>query len=312
MAERSPWLANHFESLEQQNATETFGMWIFLMTELMLFGGLFLGYTVYRLIYPDAWVEGSRHLNVLIGSVNTVVLLMSSVTMALAVQDARVGNRKWAGAESYIHGRAGPVFLALKAVEYYQHFQEREGSADRQIQPDRGGCLAVDPAQPQPSHDDPRQRDQSEHEHRDGLQQVRGHAPGSAEKRRGRVPRRVGIRLSAGRRRRGMSKMATPAPKAATEASHQHSVRTGSPAPVPCNDHGHDGTAEDHDVGVADEGRDLGPQRNQQGRPMCAGGHWLFGRRDRRQQRPGTSPDERGVGERRHVVEPREGQRRPR
>jgi cytochrome c oxidase subunit 3 len=125
MAERSPWLGDHFESLEQQNATETFGMWIFLMTELMLFGGLSLGYTVYRLIYPDAWVEGSRHLNVLIGSVNTVVLLTSSVTMALAVQDSQVGDRKWAGRNLLFTAALGTLFLALKAVEYYQHFQER-------------------------------------------------------------------------------------------------------------------------------------------------------------------------------------------
>ncbi|HEX3244779.1 MAG TPA: cytochrome c oxidase subunit 3 [Chloroflexota bacterium] len=124
MAERSPWLADHFKTLEQQSGTETFGMWVFLMTELMLFGGLFLGYTAYRLIYPDAWTEGSRHLNVLIGSVNTVVLLISSVTMALAVQDARIGNRKWLTRNLLLTAGLGAVFMALKALEYYQHFQE--------------------------------------------------------------------------------------------------------------------------------------------------------------------------------------------
>jgi cytochrome c oxidase subunit III len=125
MAERSPWLAEHFHTLEQQSSTETFGMWVFLMTELMLFGGLFAGYTVYRLIYPEGWAEGSQRLNVLIGGVNTVVLLLSSVTMALAVQGARVGNRRSLVRNLLVTALLGTVFLVLKGLEYYQHVQER-------------------------------------------------------------------------------------------------------------------------------------------------------------------------------------------
>jgi cytochrome c oxidase subunit 3 len=125
MAERSPWLAEHFQTLDQQSSTETLGMWVFLMTEAMLFGGLFAGYTVYRLIYPDGWAEGSQRLNVLIGGLNTVMLLLSSVTMALAVQDARVGNRRWLVRNLLITAALGMVFISLKGVEYYQHFQER-------------------------------------------------------------------------------------------------------------------------------------------------------------------------------------------
>ncbi len=85
-------LAHHFENLEQQRDAATLGMWLFLATELLLFGGIFLGYTVYRYRFPSEWAAGSEELSVWIGGINTLVLLTSSLTMALGVHFAQTGD----------------------------------------------------------------------------------------------------------------------------------------------------------------------------------------------------------------------------
>src|SRR6516165_9507312 len=87
-------LAHHFEDLDQQHAAASLGMWIFLGTELMVFSGLFLAYAVYRTLYPDAFAAGSNQLNVWYGGVNTLVLLTSSLTMALAVHATQIGRQR--------------------------------------------------------------------------------------------------------------------------------------------------------------------------------------------------------------------------
>ena len=99
-------------------------MWIFLGTELMLFGGLFTVYTVYRTVYPAGFAEGSRHLDLLYAGPNTAVLLISSLTMALAVRAAQLGQRS--KLIQYLIGTAalGTLFMIIKAAEYYKHFQE--------------------------------------------------------------------------------------------------------------------------------------------------------------------------------------------
>src|SRR5438067_9226995 len=74
-----------FEEAEQQREAATMGMWLFLATEVLLFGGMFLGYTVYRISYPEAFAEASRHTLIVFGAVNTAVLLISSTVMAFAV-----------------------------------------------------------------------------------------------------------------------------------------------------------------------------------------------------------------------------------
>src|SRR5688572_17139748 len=86
-------LAHHFVDLEQQYETARLGMWTFLITEVMMFGGLLLGYTVYRAHFPDAYGLGSHHLDIKLGAFNTIVLIVSSLTMALAVRDAQLGRR---------------------------------------------------------------------------------------------------------------------------------------------------------------------------------------------------------------------------
>ena len=87
-------LAHQFDDLEQQHDASNFGMWIFLTTEVMFFGGLFAGYIIYRHEYFSAFEAGSRLLNWRIGAANTAVLICSSLTMALAVHAAQVGKRK--------------------------------------------------------------------------------------------------------------------------------------------------------------------------------------------------------------------------
>src|SRR6266446_10171331 len=89
-----PGLAHHFDNLEQQTEATTLGMWVFLVTEVLFFGGLFLVYTVYRNWYPDAFVAASRELDVTLGTINTAVLITSSLTMALAVHAAQLGRRR--------------------------------------------------------------------------------------------------------------------------------------------------------------------------------------------------------------------------
>src|SRR5262249_21239899 len=75
---------HHFDTPEQQFESSTLGMWVFLLTEVMFFGGMFGGYTVYRNLYPDAFASTSRFMNVTLGALNTAVLITSSLTMVLA------------------------------------------------------------------------------------------------------------------------------------------------------------------------------------------------------------------------------------
>jgi len=121
---KHPALAHHFDDLEQQREAGTLGMWIFLATELMVFGGLFTGYTVYRWMYSAAFGEASGHLIWQLASVNTVVLLTSSLTMAMAVHSAATGNRQRLLAFLATTGLLGATFLGTKFYEYYVDYKE--------------------------------------------------------------------------------------------------------------------------------------------------------------------------------------------
>jgi cytochrome c oxidase subunit 3 len=117
-------LAHHFENLEQQRETETFGMWLFLATEILIFGGIFTCYAVYRLRYAHDFEVASAKLNILIGSINTIVLLSSSLTMALSVHATRVGRQKMLLTCLLLTILLGGTFLGLKVVEYYKDYVE--------------------------------------------------------------------------------------------------------------------------------------------------------------------------------------------
>jgi cytochrome c oxidase subunit 3 len=124
MAEESDVLAPHFADLEQQHEAAALGMWIFLGTEVMFFGGLFTAYAVYRHENADAFAEASRQLNLDYGAVNTVVLLTSSLTMALAVHGAQVGRRGVLTTCLALTALLGAAFLVIKAFEYHGDFAD--------------------------------------------------------------------------------------------------------------------------------------------------------------------------------------------
>ncbi len=113
-----------FETVEQQQTTAVTGLWVFLGTEVMFFGGLFLAFLVYRLVYPQAFIEGTEHQNVLIGTINTIVITTSSLAMRLAVRAAQLGQRWRLRGFLVIAINLGVLFLVLKGVEYYQHYEE--------------------------------------------------------------------------------------------------------------------------------------------------------------------------------------------
>jgi cytochrome c oxidase subunit III len=118
-----PALQHHFDTLEQQQDASTFGMWLFLATEVMFFGGLFMAYTLYRFWYPDAWAAASHHLNITLGGFNTAVLLGSSLTMALAVRAAQLGRRNSQVIFLLLTIVLGVAFLGVKVVEYADKFE---------------------------------------------------------------------------------------------------------------------------------------------------------------------------------------------
>ncbi|MHB8735121.1 MAG: cytochrome c oxidase subunit 3 family protein [Terriglobales bacterium] len=124
VAELDNHLEMQFDDAEQQKETSSFGMWVFLVTEVMFFGGLFMAYLVYRSQYPQAFAIGSSQLNFKLGTANTVVLIFSSLTMALAVRAAQLGQKKalvWLLIATMILGAA---FLGFKGIEYHEHILE--------------------------------------------------------------------------------------------------------------------------------------------------------------------------------------------
>src|ERR1700681_5019709 len=117
-------LPHQFDDLEQQQEVATLGMWVFLTTEILFFGGLFVTYLVYRHWYPEAFTAGSRELLVWAGTTNTVVLITSSLTMALAVRAAQLGERRVVMMFLALTMLLGLAFLGIKAFEYYTEFAE--------------------------------------------------------------------------------------------------------------------------------------------------------------------------------------------
>ncbi len=119
-------LQHHFSDMEQQQETSTFGMWMFLLTEIMFFGGLFCAYLVYRASYYQAFVEGSQKMNIWLGATNTAVLICSSLSMALGVRAAQMGKPKLMAGLLVITMIFGCGFLGIKAIEYHEHWVHHE------------------------------------------------------------------------------------------------------------------------------------------------------------------------------------------
>ncbi len=117
-------VAEQFDDMPQQQEASTLGMWTFLATEVLFFGGMFLAYITYRHLYPSAFAAASQHTLVLHGTVNTAILLTSSLTMALGVYAAQRSNSKWLVRYLLITIFLGCCFLGVKALEYHQDLQE--------------------------------------------------------------------------------------------------------------------------------------------------------------------------------------------
>ena len=118
-----PALQHHFETLDQQHEAATLGMWVFLVTEVMFFGGLLMAYMLYRVWYPLAWSEGSLDLDILLGGTNTVVLIASSLTMALAVRSAQTGAPSATVRWLLLTMALGLTFLVIKFFEYEHKYE---------------------------------------------------------------------------------------------------------------------------------------------------------------------------------------------
>ena len=124
MAEAFHLPAEQFDDLPQQRDAATLGMWTFLATEILFFGGMFLSYVIYRHSYPEAFAAASRHTIVLFGTINTAILLTSSLTMAFAVHASQEGNTKWIVRFLAITIFLGLGFLAIKGLEYHEDLNE--------------------------------------------------------------------------------------------------------------------------------------------------------------------------------------------
>jgi cytochrome c oxidase subunit 3 len=121
---RASALAHHFEDLEQQHEAASLGMWLFLATEVMFFGGIFVAYTVYRDMYLPGFEVGSHLLNIKLGAFNTIVLLCSSLTMALAVRAASLGKRRHLITFLVLTLLLGLAFVGVKLVfEWYHDYE---------------------------------------------------------------------------------------------------------------------------------------------------------------------------------------------
>lgn len=119
-----PFLQHHFEDLGQQHEASTLGMWFFVAQEILFFGGIFCAYAIYRNMYPEAWSAGAHHQNWQIGTANTIVLIGSSLTMALAVWGAQQAKAKFTTLMLVLTLILGSVFIGVKGYEYAQHIHE--------------------------------------------------------------------------------------------------------------------------------------------------------------------------------------------
>ena len=124
-APHHPYLQHHFDNMAQQMEASTLGMWVFLVTEIMFFGGLFMCYLVYRYQSPMGFQEASHHLNLYWGAANTAILIVSSLTMAFAVRASQTSQKRetqvfWLVSTMVL----GAAFLGIKAIEYSDKFKD--------------------------------------------------------------------------------------------------------------------------------------------------------------------------------------------
>jgi cytochrome c oxidase subunit 3 len=155
-----PRLQHHFETMAQQKEASALGMWVFLLTEVLFFGGLFFAYMVYRVWYFDAFAEASRTLDITLGALNTAVLIGSSLTMALGVRAAQTSQRSATVFWLILTILLGCVFLGVKVVEYADKFEHHHvpgpnfvWAGEHEAAPAGGGAAAAGAEHAAPSND---------------------------------------------------------------------------------------------------------------------------------------------------------------
>jgi len=121
---RTGELFGQFETMEQQRESATLGMWVFLVTEVLFFGGMFMTYTLNRSTYPTIFGEASKSITLWLGAMNTFVPIGSSLTMAMAVWASQAGKKRLVTVFLVATLALGSVFLGVKAVEYHDKFVE--------------------------------------------------------------------------------------------------------------------------------------------------------------------------------------------
>ncbi len=121
---RTPGLQHHFANMTQQFEAAKLGMWLFLVTEVLLFGGLFVGYGIMHAKHPEAFVAAHHHLDWRLGALNTIVLFLSSFTMVMGVWSAQSGQKKKLIAFLLLTVVLALVFMGVKYVEYSHKFHE--------------------------------------------------------------------------------------------------------------------------------------------------------------------------------------------
>ncbi len=145
----NPALQHHFADMEQQKNAASLGMWLFLVTEIMFFGGMFCAYLVYRVAHFNAFAAASQQLSIGLGAFNTAVLLVSSLTVVLAVKAAQTGKRKQLVVYLVLTVVLGLTFLGVKAVEYAEKFEKHHvpGASFAFTEPfdDNGKHIPVNP-----------------------------------------------------------------------------------------------------------------------------------------------------------------------
>ncbi len=119
---RPAYLQHHFSDVTQQAESAKLGMWVFLLTEILLFGGLFAAYSIFRSWNPEMFYNAHKYLDVTLGSINTAVLITSSVTMALAVRSMQLGKKQQTLALLWSTLILASVFLVIKYFEYSHKF----------------------------------------------------------------------------------------------------------------------------------------------------------------------------------------------
>jgi len=122
--EHPPYLHHHFDTVQQQYASDKLAMWLFLTTEILLFGGLFCVYAVYRAKHPEIFIYADRYLDRTLGGINTMILICSSFTMAWAVRAAQLGQRRLLILLLSLTILGGLGFLGIKGVEYEHKWKE--------------------------------------------------------------------------------------------------------------------------------------------------------------------------------------------